>query len=301
MAQTTFDIVILGSGPAGLQSAIHASRRKVSVLVLGKSRRSSAYGAHIENLCCTGGRQGAGMLDEGLRMAQASGAAFREEDVTAVSREGGLFAVTLEGGEIVVAGAIVLAMGVSRETLGVPGEKEFLGRGVSYCVDCDGPFFRNESVAVVGGESAAVSGALTLLFWAARVHLVARGLEVAEALARNLRESAIVLHEGRTVRSIEGDARVERLVLDDGTVLKVAGVFIELGAKGALQIAGGLGVALDPETFRYVAADRRQATNVPGVWAAGDITGPPWQVAKAVGEGGVAGLEAAAWVRRPPG
>jgi thioredoxin reductase (NADPH) len=96
---------------------------------------------------------------------------------------------------------------------------------------------------------------------------------------------------------------VEGITLDDGSRLEVKGVFIELGAKGAIELAGRLGVNLDPETFQYVLAGRKQETNVPGVYAAGDITGPPWQMAKAVGEGCVAGLEAAAYVKklRPAG
>jgi thioredoxin reductase (NADPH) len=88
------------------------------------------------------------------------------------------------------------------------------------------------------------------------------------------------------------------VALDDGTELPVKGVFVELGARGAVALAGNLGVALDPESMQYVAVDRKQATSVPGVYAAGDICGPPWQVAKAVGEGCVAGLEAAAFARK---
>jgi thioredoxin reductase (NADPH) len=188
-------------------------------------------------------------------------------------------------------------MGISRNKLRVPGEKEFLGKGVGYCVDCDANFFRDASVAVVGNESAAVSGALTML--AREVHLVCEKLQVVDALALQLRESAIVLHEGRKVKEIKGgDAGVEAVILDDGSRLDVAGIFIELGAKGAVELASNLGIALDTATMQYVTADKNQETNIPGVYAAGDICGPPWQVAKAVGEGCVAGLEAAAYAKK---
>ncbi len=291
------DVAVLGTGPAGLQAAIHAARRKAAVLVLGRIVKSSAYQAHIENYCCIDGTTGEALLEEGRRQAERMGARFRDEDALSIRETHPGFEITTEGGSTVSCKAVVLAMGISRKALKVPGEKEFLGRGVSYCVECDANFFKDRAVAVVGCESAAVSGALTLLFYAREVHLVCRELLVAENLAERLRESAVVLHEGRWVEAIEGTTEVESLLLDDGNRLPVEGVFIELGAKGAIELAAGLGVALDPETMQYVSVNRKQETNVAGIYAAGDICGPPWQIAKAVGEGCVAGLEAAAYAR----
>ncbi|MCA1988707.1 MAG: FAD-dependent oxidoreductase [Desulfarculus sp.] len=298
MARENFDVVIMGAGPAGLQAAIHAVRAKVSVLVLGRPGQSSLNKAHVENYCCLPTFAGPQMLADGRRQAAEFGAVLRDEDVVEVTPEGAAYLVRTEGGGEVLAKALVLAMGVSRNRLGVKGEKELLGKGVSYCVDCDGGFYRSQPVAVVGGGSAAVSGALTMLFLASQVHLVCRELEVSEVLAQRLQDSAVILHQGRWPTAIQGQDQVRGLLLDDGQTLEVSGVFIELGAKGAVQLAGGLGVALDPETMRYIATDKRQATNLAGVWAAGDITGPPWQMAKAVGEGCVAGLEAAAYAKR---
>lgn len=292
------DVVIIGTGPAGLQAAIHASRRKVRTVVVGKTTKSSAWRAHVENFCCMPHKTGEELLLEGRRQAERFGAVFADEDVVGLEKQGDAFHVRLESGREVEARAVILAMGISRNKLGVPGEKEWLGKGVSYCVECDANFFRGVPVAVVGCESAAVSGALTLLFTASEVHLICERLQVAEALAERLRDSAIHLHEGRKVVRIEGSEAVTGLVLDDGTRLAVEGVFIELGAKGALELATALGVDLDPESFQYILTNKKQETNVPGVYAAGDICGPPWQIAKAVGEGCVAGLEAAAYARR---
>jgi thioredoxin reductase (NADPH) len=299
MPGQSYDLVILGSGPAGLQAAIHASRSKVSVLVLGRSQQSSLFRAHVENYCCQiASFPGQDMLQEGRRQAAQSGATFRDEDVIAIEPDpGGGYLVRLEGGDELLCQALILAMGISRNKLGVPGEKELLGRGVSYCVDCDAGFFRGEPVALVGSASAAVSGALTMLFFASQVHLVCQELAVSEVLSEKLRQSAITLHEGRKVKAIRGQDKVEALELDDGSMLSVAGVFIELGAKGAVELAGGLGILLDSESFKYIATDKKQATNLPGVFAAGDICGPPWQMAKAVGEGCVAGLEAASYIK----
>jgi thioredoxin reductase (NADPH) len=294
-----YDLIVLGTGPAGLQAAIHAARAKISVLVLGRQPRSSLFRAHIENYCCLSGVNGEDLLLEGRRQAEKFGAEFLNEDVVEASSAllSGI-EIKTESGEALTSRALILAMGISRNKLNVPGEKELLGRGVSYCVDCDANFFRGLPVAVVGSGSAAASGALTLLFYASEVHLVPDKLDVNERLADQLRASAIVLHEGLQVTAIEGQAEVEGLRLSNGARLEVRGVFIELGAKGAVELAGRLGVNLDPQSMQYVVTGKKQETNVPGIYAAGDITGPPWQMAKAVGEGCVAGLEAAAYVKR---
>ncbi len=298
MTANVYDVIILGSGPAGLQAAIHAARAKVSVLVMGKPSKSSLHRAHIENYCCMERTAGKDLLQQGIQQAEAAGTNFMYEDVVKVSQEDQWFIIRNESGKDLRCRALILAMGISRNKLRVPGEKELLGRGVSYCVDCDGGFFRNEPVSVVGNESAAASGALTMTFYASHVHLVCDQLEISEALAYQLSESEITIHEGRKVTEITGQEQVEGLLLDDGSRLDVKGVFIELGAKGAIELASALGVAMDPESPQYIATDKKQRTNIAGVLAAGDICGLPWQLAKAVGEGCVAGLEAAAYAKQ---
>ncbi len=298
MTTNTYDVIILGTGPAGLQAAIHAVRSKVSVLVLGKQHKSSLYRAHIENFCCLSKVDGETLLKDGKKQAEHFGAKFLDEDAVEIKRPDSWFRIKVESGMELQGRALIFALGVFRNKLNVPGEKELLGRGVSYCVDCDANFYRNEPVAVVGAESAALTGALTLLFYTKEVHLVCAKLEATEALDRQIRESPIHLHEGRKVKQILGENSAEGVLLDDGTSLKVRGVFIELGAKGAIELAGTLGVAMDPESLKYITTNKKQETNVPGVYAAGDITGPPWQMAIAVGQGCTAGLEAAAYAKK---
>ncbi len=300
MDEKIYDIIILGTGPAGLQAAIHAARKKVSVLVMGRRRKSSAYGAHIENYCCMDGISGERLLQQGRSQAESSGAEFFDEDVVAIDHEDGWFIVRAESGGIFRCRACLLAMGISRKKLKVLGEKEFLGRGVSYCVDCDANFFKGMVVAVVGCGSAAVSGAMTLLFYASDVSLICERLEVSEDLAEQVRRGPIHLYEGRSVKEISGKEAVESIVLDDGSKIGASGIFIELGAKGAVELAGGLGIELDSESMQYIVTNKKQETNIPGLYAAGDICGPPWQVAKAVGEGCVAGIEAAGFAKKIP-
>jgi thioredoxin reductase (NADPH) len=292
-----YDIVILGTGPAGLQAAIHAARRKVAVLLLGKQTKSSLYHAHVENFCCIFNIAGEDMLRVGLDQALRFGSEIWEEDVLKVSQIGDLFEIKTESGRMIRCKSLIIATGAQRNKLGVPGEKELLGRGVSYCVECDANFFRGQDVAVVGGESAGVGGALTLLHDSKSVHLIFEKLDVVDVLREEIQNSAVIFHESTKVKEITGENEVEGLVLEDGSKIPVSGVFIELGAKGVMELATNLGILLDDDA-KYIRTNKKQETNVPGVYAAGDICGPPWQMAKAVGEGCVAGLEAAGYAKK---
>ena len=292
-----YDIVILGTGPAGLQAAIHAVRRKVSVLLLGKQTKSSLYHAHVENFCCIFNIAGEDMLRVGLEQALKFGSEIWEEDVLKVSQMDDQFEINTESGRMIRCKSIIIATGAQRNKLGVPGEKELLGRGVSYCVECDANFFRGQDVAVIGGESAAVGGALTLLHDSKSVHLIFDKLDVVDVLREEIQNSTVIFHEASKVKEIAGETEVEGLVLEDGSKIPVSGVFIELGAKGIMELATNLGILLDDDA-KYIRTNKKQETNVPGVYAAGDICGPPWQMAKAVGEGCVAGLEAAGYAKK---
>jgi thioredoxin reductase (NADPH) len=295
--QSHYDVIILGTGPAGIQAAIHAARKKISVAMLGRQSKSSLVHAHVENYYGVFNLEGEEMLRAGQKQAEQFGAQTLEEDALAIRPHDDKFTVKTEGGRSLTTYAVIIATGTARNRLGVPGEKEFLGRGVSYCVECDGNFFRGEDVAVIGSESAAVDGALTLQPSARQVHLISDRINVTEALMTALRNSPVTVHEGLNVTAIEGETAVDQITLSNGHRLAVSGVFIELGAKGVMGLATSLGIQLDV-SMKYIAADKQQATNVPGIYAAGDVCGPPWQVAKAVGEGCVAGIEAAGLARK---
>jgi thioredoxin reductase (NADPH) len=294
MTEELYDVVIIGAGPAGLQAAINAVRKKATVLVLGRTDRSSLHRAHIENyLCVEGVREGAELLAIGIEQIKRFGAEYLPEDILQVEATGETFAVRVESGRTMMARSLIFATGTSRKKLKVKGEKELAGKGVSYCVDCDANFYRNAKVMVVGNESAAVDGALTLLGYASEVHLVTRELSVSAELQKKLTASGVTVHGDTWVTEIQGENSVEAVLLDNGNRLEVEGIFIELGAKGALELATAIGVQLDSETFTHIDCNKKQQTNIPGVYAAGDIAGQPYQMAKAVGEGCVAGWEAA--------
>ncbi len=298
MSGQPHDVVIIGAGPAGIQAAIHASRKKTSVLMLGRIENSAIHGAHVENYAFVNGiSNGFDLLRIGMEQATRFGAEISPEDVLKISQEGVFFHLELESGRTVVARSLIFCMGVSKKKLGVPGEQDFSGRGVSYCVDCDANFYRGATVTVTGDRSAAVDGALTLLDYAAKVYLVAENLNASTELLDRLAASGVERITS-SIKEIEGDKMVHSLLLANGDRLKTEGIFIELGSKGALQLATQIGVQLDTEFFKYIATNRKQETNIAGVYAAGDIVGPPYQMAKAVGEGCIAGMEAATYARK---
>jgi thioredoxin reductase (NADPH) len=297
LEKTEFDVVIIGTGPAGLQAAIHAARKKVSVLVMGKETKSSLFHAHVENFCCLFNVSGEEMLDVGRQQATNFGSIMLDEDVLSISPNGEFFKIITESNVELQSKTIIIATGTARKKLGVKGEKEFLGRGVSYCVECDANFYKNEDVAVAGGASAAVSGALTMLNYAKSVHLICDRLEVTDALKDDLLASDVIIHENTKIAEIAGNESVEAVQLSGGKKISVTGVFIELGAKGVMELATHLGIQLDDE-MKYIQTNKQMETNIPGIYAAGDICGPPWQMAKAVGEGCVAGIGAATFARK---
>ena len=298
MNEQIYDVVIIGAGPAGIQAAIHASRKKTHVLILGRIENSALYWAHIENYAFVNGvTQGSDMLRIGLEQAKNFGAELSPEDVLKISRQESLFLLALESGRTIKSRTLIFCMGVSKKKLAVPGEKELAGQGVSYCVDCDANFYRNAIVTVTGDRSAAVDGALTLLDYASKVYLVTEKLNVSKELLERLKASKVECIES-SIKEIKGDRMVTSLLLANGNTLETEGIFIELGSKGALELATQVDVQLDTESFKYIATNRKQETNIAGIYAAGDIVGPPYQMAKAVGEGCIAGMEAATFARK---
>jgi len=202
--------------------------------------------------------------------------------------------------------AVVFASGTHYRELGVPGEKEFRGRGVSYCGVCDGPLFKNKRVLVVGGGNSAIITALYIAELASEVKLSHRRgtLRAEEALVKGLKNKRNVEILWNTeVKEIEGEKVVGKALLFDNKTgktkeLKVDGVFIQVGEAPNSQLAKKAGVNVDRKG--YIIVDVRQHTNMAGVYAAGDVTNHPVkQVGTAVGQGTTAALEAFGYIRQP--
>ena len=211
MPENAWDVAIIGRGPAGLQAAIHAGGKKAKVIVFGRPERSSLYKAHVANFCCFEETiSGQELLEAGRRQAEKFDSAFLEQDIIETKSEDNRFILVTENGETFTAKTVILAMGIARKKLRVKGEKEFLGRGVSYCVDCDANFYRGMEVAVVGNESAAASGALTLLGYAKKVYLVCRKLTITDLLHEQLNHSDVKIIRDAWVKEIQETMRWKR-------------------------------------------------------------------------------------------
>ena len=288
------DVLVIGSGPAGIQAAIHASRRKVSVVVAGRPSASAAAGTEMDNYFGTGLVSGDRLIEEGIRQAESTGAVFSGQNVISSSRDGEAFRFVLEDGTEVVSKAVVIATGISRKKLGISGEKELFGKGVSYCAVCDCNFYKGRRAVIVGNESEAATSAEMMTGYASETSWVAWDVQASPVLVEKAEAAGVRLY-GSKPRAIVGETKVEALELEDGTTIPTDGVFIELGARSAADIAMDLDVM--PEMDDTIKVGTDCATEVPGVYACGDVTGKPWQVAKAVGQGCVAGTNAAAFVK----
>jgi len=290
------DILIIGSGPAGVQAAIHASRKKVRTLVVGKPINSSLHGTEIENYLGVV-NDGEFILSEGIGQARSFGAGFMDQNIVSSGRDGDDFVFSTDDGTEIRSKAVIIATGISRKKLAVPGEKELYGKGVSYCAVCDCNFYKGRRVVLVGNESEAAVSAAMMTSYASETSWVAWDLTANESLVTKALDAGVRLYTNKPV-SIDGTDKVESITLTDGTVIPTDGVFIELGAKSAADIAMDLDVM--PEMDDTIKVDSGCRTEVPGVFACGDITGKPWQLAKAVGQGCVAGLNAADYVKERP-
>ncbi|OPY34504.1 MAG: thioredoxin reductase [Methanomassiliicoccales archaeon PtaU1.Bin124] len=289
------DIVVIGCGAAGLQAAIHAARKKTKVVILGHPESSALWKAHIDNYFGVRSITGKEMLEIGMEQAREVGVEIVAEEAITLGRTDSGFKVTTDGMKELECKALIMATGISRTKLNVPGEREFHGLGVSYCANCDCHFFKKKSVAIIGDGSNAAVAALLLKDYASTVYWISQQRKASPELVERVRGTSIQMIDGWPAK-ITGEQVVKVMELQDGKVLAVDGIFIELGAKGAADMALEVDLVADEEGRLPV--DARCKTEVEGVYACGDITGQPWQVARAVGQGCVAGLEAAAFVRK---
>lgn len=184
--------------------------------------------------------------------------------------------------------SVILAAGASRQSLRVPGIAKFEGKGVSYCAICDAFFYRQKRVAVIGSGEYALHEAEVLAPHAAELHILTNGAETDVAFPPEM-----LLHKQK-IAAVEGENHVERIVFEDGSLLPLDGIFLAIGTAGSVALAKKMGILLDGQNIRV---DDNMATNVPGIFAAGDCTGGLLQVAKAVYDGARAGLAASKYIR----
>lgn len=274
-----YDLIIIGSGPAGLGAAIYAQRARLDTLVIEKAMVSGGQVLTTYEVDNYPGLPGIGGYDLGLKFrehADKLGAQFQEDQVLKVEDDGpdGTKRVVCVNGTY-EAKALILATGAVHRKLGIPGEEEFGGMGVSYCATCDGAFFRNKVTAVIGGGDVAVEDAIFLARMCSKVYLIHR--RDALRAAKSLQESLMALENveilwDSVADSIQGDGKVERLVISNVKTgekqeLPVQGVFIAVGITPESSAFAGL---VEMENG-YIKAGEDGKTSAPGIFAAGDV------------------------------
>lgn len=289
------DTVIIGAGPAGMAAGIYAARAELSHVVLESGLMSGGQIINTSEVDNYPGLKGIGGFDLAMKFREhcdACGVSFRNGKVTELKRGENSFSVVLENGEAIETKTVIVATGAGHRKLGIPGEEELAGSGVSYCATCDGAFFRGRDVAVVGGGDVAIEDAIFLARICRKVYLVHRREEfrAAKTLVSRLRACENVEFVLNAVpQSILGNGMVEKLtVLENGAQreLAVAGVFIAVGMLPNTELLRDV-ARLD--ATGYVVAGEDCQSSVPGLFAAGDVrTKNLRQVVTAAADGAVA-------------
>jgi len=304
----SLELVIIGAGAAGLAAGIYAARSGLKTLILEEKLAggNTADAPIIENYPGFLSISGRELAQKMLAHCKKFNVEIHEmERVTGLNLKGERKTVKTDKA-VYETKTVIIASGTHYRELGVPGEKEFYGRGVSYCGVCDGPLFKGKRVLVVGGGNAAAITALYIAGLASQVKLSHRRdvLRAEESLVKTLKSKENVEILWNTeLKEIKGKDLVEKVTLfnnktGDTWELKIDGVFVQVGEVPNSQLAREAGVKVDEGG--YIVVDVRQRTNIAGVYAAGDVTNHPVkQVGTAVGQGITAALEAYGYIRRP--
>ena len=301
-----YDVVIVGGGPAGLTAGLYASRAKLKALLIEKKWPGGQL-LNTEKIEDYPGFESISGADLAQRMEQQVrklGLQIELDEVRCVRPKGERKQVETENGKEYLAKAVIVTAGGEPRKMGVPGEEEFTGRGVSYCAICDGAFFQDQVIAVVGGGDAAVEEGIFLTRFARKVYLLHRRAEfrASPSLVERARENPkIEIHRNTLVTSIHGTEQVEYVTIQrDGKEqrLDVTGVFIFIGFVPNTQLFCGH-VAHDK--YGYVLTNANMETSVEGIYAAGDLRSQlTRQITTAVGDGTTAAIAAQHFIEKLP-
>lgn len=295
--ENLYDIAIVGSGPASFSASIYASRYRLKNIIFGRQMGGTISDTH--KVCNYPGVSDISGLELATRMYEQTkeqGAEISLESVKDIKKENNIFKLITDADKEYYSKTVIIATGTKRNKLALPREELFLGKGLSYCATCDGMFYKDKVVAVIGGSNAATMAASMLSDIAKQVYIIYRGTELRGEPAWievvETKENITVLFETLVI-GLEGTDRLERVKLSkaykNSSYLDVDGVFVEIGSEPNIVLPMKLGLELDER--QYIKVEKDQSTNIEGIWAAGDCTTASndfRQVVTAVAEGAIA-------------
>lgn len=278
-----YDVIIIGSGPAGISASLYTARANLKTIIISKgigilekvNKIDNYYG--LENTLT-----GEELQEIGINQAKKLGVEFEEDEVVKIDYEDGFMVETINSRY--KAKAVIIATGTSRKAPKINGIKEYEGRGISYCATCDAFFFRGKDVAVLGAQEYALHEAEELERVANSVTILTNGEEPVQ------NRSIEFDIEEKKIREFRGSNSIEEIHFEDNTIKKIDGVFVAIGTASSSDLARKVGARIDEKG--NILVDEGMSTNVPNLYACGDCTGGILQIAKAVYEGMVAGMSA---------
>lgn len=275
-----YDVIVIGSGPAGITAAIYAKRRNLSILVISKGNGTLQKAEKIDNYYgFENGISGKELYVNGIKQAKNLGIDFIEDEVINIEYINQFTIETVNSKY--EAKAVILATGVSRNVPNIKGIKEFEGKGVSYCAVCDSFFYKGKDVAVLGDGNYAIHEFETLKPIASSVTILTNGNTMVEN-----RDSSIEVNS-KKIREFRGDTKLEEVEFEDNTIQNLNGVFIAMGTASSSDLARKIGARIENNN---IIVNENMETTVPGLFACGDCTGGLLQISKVVYEGAKAGL-----------
>ena len=281
-----YDVIIIGAGPAGISAGLYSKRAGLNVLIFYTGESNIEKATHINNYY--------GFIDEingkelyknGIEQAKKLEIELKNEEVIDIKKIEDKFIVTTAIGEY-SSKTLIIATGNKKLKPNIKGIKEFEGKGISYCAICDGFFFRNKNVAVIGSGKFALSEAEHLKNIANKVTILTDGKEI-----KNTGEYEI---NTKQIKETHGDIKVRQVEFEDGTKIEIDGIFIAIGEAGGTDFAKKMGVVLEEDS---IVVDKNMQTNIKGLYACGNVTGGLLQICKAVYEGAIAGLSAKKYIK----
>lgn len=281
------DLIIVGAGPAGISAGLYAKRANTDVLILYNGESNLEKAEKIDNYYgFENGISGKDLYETGIKQAQNIGIKVKKEEVIHIEQSLNGFEITTTENSY-ESKALIIATGNKKIRPNIKGINEFEGKGVSYCAICDGFFYRNKNVVVIGNGEFAINEANILKNIVNDIKILTDGLEM-------LQDTNIEVRKGK-IKEIKGGLRVQEVVFEDNSTIEVDGVFVALGEAGGADFAKKIGVLTNNDN---IVVDEKMQTNVKGLFACGNANGGLLQVSKAVYEGAVAGLSASNYLKK---